>query len=363
LVSHNHIYSTTPVLSNSITGMRCGYNMYNSLIDANWVGPLHSSLSAWVYGVTYAQGDSNTFSNNMIDVGASTLSGVSGMALFYSGTSNNNYLFNTIVVRGSSTDNSGSTALSYNNYNSLGGGHDTLWGNIIENVRINTVGTSSHTAIYCYMPNLVGFSDYNVIASGTNDTTTHRYLAQLFNATNGWQRYGSLADLRTSNYWQHDLSSFDITVPFVSDSNLHVRTDEPTVVESGAAHHWLVTTDFDGDSRSSQLCDIGADEGNFILSVRNNRANLPHEFAVMQNYPNPFNPTTQITFALPKPARVTLLIYNALGQEVNRAVENVSYAAGYHTIRIDGTQWATGVYFYQIIAGNNVATRKMVLMK
>ncbi len=96
--------------------------------------------------------------------------------------------------------------------------------------------------------------------------------------------------------------------------------------------------------------------------------NLPARFALAQNYPNPFNPSSTIKFALPVNAKVTLNIYNVLGQKVAELV-NGKLTAGYHSVKWNAVNFASGVYFYKLSAenssGNNVfsASRKMILLK
>ena len=95
---------------------------------------------------------------------------------------------------------------------------------------------------------------------------------------------------------------------------------------------------------------------------------LPVEFALSQNYPNPFNPSTTIEFALPRAAKVTLMVYDILGREVTRLINNDVKEAGYYRMQWNstsafGTSVATGVYFYRITAGNFVQTKKMLLLK
>lgn len=89
---------------------------------------------------------------------------------------------------------------------------------------------------------------------------------------------------------------------------------------------------------------------------------IPTEFALEQNYPNPFNPVTVIKFALPRASRVSLLVYNILGQVVARLADEVR-EVGYHQVEFDGRSLASGVYFYRIEAGDFVATRKLLLLK
>jgi len=85
------------------------------------------------------------------------------------------------------------------------------------------------------------------------------------------------------------------------------------------------------------------------------------------NYPNPFNPETVIKYALPEGADVRLVIYNTLGQQVRELV-NRSQAPGQYQVRWDsrdamGRQVSSGVYFYRLVAGSNVATKRMMLLK
>jgi len=90
-------------------------------------------------------------------------------------------------------------------------------------------------------------------------------------------------------------------------------------------------------------------------------------FALGQNVPNPFNPQTTIRFSVPDTRGVTLRVYDVAGRLVNTLVER-QYPAGTHVINWNGTDRrgasvASGVYFYKIIAGTDVATKKMVLLR
>ena len=89
---------------------------------------------------------------------------------------------------------------------------------------------------------------------------------------------------------------------------------------------------------------------------------LPNQFALSQNYPNPFNPSTQISYTLAKPSIVTLNIYNLLGQQIATLV-NDKNEPGEHSISWNALNIPSGVYFYRIVAGDFVQTKKMVLIK
>jgi hypothetical protein len=81
-----------------------------------------------------------------------------------------------------------------------------------------------------------------------------------------------------------------------------------------------------------------------------------------QNYPNPFNPSTTIQFTLPKSEIVELKVYNILGKEVTTLVSN-KLNQGNHTYQFDGRNLASGVYYYQLVAGEFSKVKKMILIK
>ncbi len=94
---------------------------------------------------------------------------------------------------------------------------------------------------------------------------------------------------------------------------------------------------------------------------------LPERFVLSQNYPNPFNPSTVIAYELPRRSTVTLTIYNILGQEVRTLVDR-EQPAGRHQVTWDGHngsggEVASGVYLYRLTAGDQVKSRKMVLVR
>jgi hypothetical protein len=89
---------------------------------------------------------------------------------------------------------------------------------------------------------------------------------------------------------------------------------------------------------------------------------LPEEYTLVQNYPNPFNPDTDITFALPEAGRVELVVYNIGGQQVATLVDGW-LDAGVYTRTWNGSDVASGVYFYRLHAGDYAQSRKMVLLK
>jgi len=88
--------------------------------------------------------------------------------------------------------------------------------------------------------------------------------------------------------------------------------------------------------------------GSVVLSV-NAGIPSPEVFELEQNYPNPFNPTTQIRYALPQRAMVSLEVFNVLGQQAAILV-NETEEKGFHEVRFDATNLASGIYFYRLKA-------------
>jgi len=166
----------------------------------------------------------------------------------------------------------------------------------------------------------------------------------------------------------------------VVDFPITVQSSAPT--GSGLTVSWKVN----GTTASYELSDgvvSHAVRGEGTLKITNSEAShlvlkvtgsgvLPEEFALMQNYPNPFNPTTNIRFALPVESRVTVEIYNVLGQRVKTLI-NEQRAAGFHTVEWNGTgvsgqQLGSGAYFLRLEAQGTDGSsfnqfRKMVLVK
>jgi hypothetical protein len=93
---------------------------------------------------------------------------------------------------------------------------------------------------------------------------------------------------------------------------------------------------------------------------------LPKQYGIGQNYPNPSNPKSKIDYEIPIQGKVTIKLYNLLGQEIYRIVDEFR-EAGYYTAEFDGSQIASGVYFYRINAEGEdkkfTKTMKMIIVK
>lgn len=102
--------------------------------------------------------------------------------------------------------------------------------------------------------------------------------------------------------------------------------------------------------------------GNLQIAELSQTTMAPREFALGSNYPNPFNPTTTIQYSLPEASHVSLIVYNALGQQVAELV-NGDFEAGFHSVQFNASGLASGIYFCRMQAGSFTATNKLVLAK
>ncbi len=121
-----------------------------------------------------------------------------------------------------------------------------------------------------------------------------------------------------------------------------------------------VLSDFANTQGWSRYSHSGGEEEARIFSSEN--TNIPDEFALRQNYPNPFNPVTNIQYDLPFDNFVSIKIYDVLGKEVTTLVNELK-AAGRYIISFNGSNFASGIYYYKIKAGNFESIRKMILIK
>lgn len=148
-----------------------------------------------------------------------------------------------------------------------------------------------------------------------------------------------------------------VTIGFVQGSGTTVEAQSYSFtdnnLEFGSYSYRLKQVDLNGNFEYSDevLVDITA----------------PQEFALDQNFPNPFNPSTRISFALAVDSKVSLKVFNLLGQEVASLIEG-NISAGTHDIDFSANGMNSGVYFYTLeatgIDGTNFSsTKKMIFMK
>jgi hypothetical protein len=150
-----------------------------------------------------------------------------------------------------------------------------------------------------------------------------------------------------------------VSIGFVNGNGTSTETHTYSFADqnptAGISYYRLKQIDFDGSFEYSNIVEVNL--------------TLPIAFSLDQNYPNPFNPSTKIKYTIPnvtlsgvEGSRVILKVYDVLGDEVATLV-NEEKPAGNYEISFDASKLSSGVYFYQIQAGNFVETKKMILIR
>jgi hypothetical protein len=125
---------------------------------------------------------------------------------------------------------------------------------------------------------------------------------------------------------------------------------------SDGVYYYQVTAVYDqGESDPSE-------ETVLSVAVDVEEAAVPAAFALEQNYPNPFNPTTTIPYAVSREGRVTLRVFNVLGQQVQTVVDGY-HVPGRYQVPFDASGLPSGLYMYQLEAGPYRARKTMLLVK
>jgi len=167
--------------------------------------------------------------------------------------------------------------------------------------------------------------------------------------------------------WAYDPAS-SILQHWPLSENLRIATSSPLKTAAmggfplGDLYRWDIskytTWKAQEASENTQIKDM-LDNG--ITGVVE-RPGIAGRFELSQNYPNPFNPTTKIDYSILKSGHVSLKVYNLLGEEVSTLYDG-EQKVGHYTATFNGSNLASGVYFYRLQSGGNSIAKKLVLMK
>ncbi|MDT3697621.1 MAG: LamG-like jellyroll fold domain-containing protein [Ignavibacterium sp.] len=189
-----------------------------------------------------------------------------------------------------------------------------------------------------YLEPLDGTNEYTFVIESQDTTSYFSYVIEDYSDTS-----------RGTITFEYD--SIAIEPNTVATCTLNTNVQTPTL-----------EVDIDGDGTPDTTYAPNVITGIEDDQRNNNIISIPKEYSLSQNFPNPFNPSTKISWQSPVSGQQTLKVYDVLGNEIATLV-NEYRNAGKYEIEFDGKNLASGIYFYQIKAGEFIDTKKMLLLK
>jgi hypothetical protein len=163
----------------------------------------------------------------------------------------------------------------------------------------------------------------------------------------------SVAQVAVSAAQNANISSADtMRLRYLAEAEHNLTYAEMDESKGVHNHKYLVSLLNDAIQKASTVSGI----------VSESLTNIPREFKLYQNFPNPFNPSSIISYDVAKAGFVELQIFDLTGREI-RTLVNKWQAAGSYSVTFSANSLTSGVYFYRLISGSYVQTRKMVLIR
>ncbi len=233
----------------------------------------------------------------------------------------------------------------------------------------NSPGTSDW--VVSYYPSTIYWRNASTLYPAANMTGVNIGVTRITSSTNSNSVNGKVMGLNNSQ-------SVNIkdAVLYAKSGNTFVRcgmSDAAGVyhlssLPAGSLKILVDRFGYSGDSTNVTVTSMSnTDSVNFhlyrtIVNIKQVETTVPTEYRLYQNYPNPFNPETRIRYSLPRSSFVNLVVYDALGREVQNLV-NESQREGTYEAEFNASDIPSGVYFYRLTAEGYSETRKMVLLK
>ena len=239
-----------------------------------------------------------------------------------------------------------------------------------------------------YIPSQQDEAFFHLCVS-TVDLQTGKYFS-----TPDIQRFTTVAPVILDSIYIHKVSNYYRVVPYVKNLSTNITITEasvkllcsdswimsispasvalPDILPEGIVHPsiaFLVPVDSTFNGLFNFAIKVSSDGSPYwedfmqvIVGVENEKSQQPLVFNLRQNYPNPFNPITTIKYSIPELSDVKLTLFNVLGEEIKTLV-NEEKGAGNYSVEFNGSTLPSGIYFYQLKAGDFVETKKMTLLK
>jgi hypothetical protein len=168
----------------------------------------------------------------------------------------------------------------------------------------------------------------------------------------------------------HNLSErLALLLPPVGENEVElIRGDStltPSIMKSAYVYFWIEedrSLGIHNPAFAFGILKAAIEEVGGVVSVDYPDVEIPQEFQLSQNYPNPFNPSTTIEFNVPAQSNVKVVVYDALGNQLDIIYDGFTEAGSYK-VTWNAGNYASGIYFYRMETDNFVQVRKMLLMK
>ncbi|MEJ2617793.1 MAG: YCF48-related protein [Ignavibacteriaceae bacterium] len=209
-------------------------------------------------------------------------------------------------------------------------------------------GTTDNLLDVCFINSDIGFAAcrYDVLLKTTDGGTT--WSSQIID------------DIYYSN------------ISFIDSNNVLIVNRSSILHTKDGGQNWIpqkigTTNSLYGVSKTGNCWIVVGDNGAMLRSSFGevgieDKNEIPATFGLNQNYPNPLNPETKISYSTPRASFITLKIYDILGKEV-AALVNEEKPAGSYEVEFNAEGLSSGIYFYQLQAGEFTETKKMVLLR
>lgn len=210
---------------------------------------------------------------------------------------------------------------------------------------VNTYGSSTWTKLYTFKTGM-DLPVAPVLIAPEDEKITELNIRFAWNTVANAESY------------QFQLSEADSFKVLLADSSLASLTFDVHDLAENTSYYWRVRSQ--NKAGYSAWSDTLSFTTMLVTDIETDA--IPTEFGLSQNYPNPFNPSTVISYQLPVSSRVELKVFDMLGREVAVLV-NERRPAGEHAVTFNAHGLASGIYIYQLNAGEKTFTKRLTLIK
>jgi hypothetical protein len=229
----------------------------------------------------------------------------------------------------------GGTNWIFQEFTGVGAG-DVQMLNLNDAIAVGKSGSIASTITYHHVP--VELSSFEIYSKNNR-------IYLYWSTSTETNNHGFEIERKNNDTWR--------TIAFISghgttsETNNYSYSDNLSdLIEVSSVWYRLKQVDYDGSFEYSKEIEV----------------TFASDYSLAQNYPNPFNPTTTINYSLPAQGKVRLIVYDALGREVRKLVDEEK-TAGTYNIEFNAEGLASGMYFYRLSAGEMVISKKMILLK